>query len=378
MDVIEVLEGGIFTTAQDLGRYGYQRYGVPVSGAMDPFALRVANILVGNPEEDAGLEVTLAGAQMRFLVDTIVAVTGADLGPRLDDAGLPMWQAVAVPEGGVLAFAQIGDGMRAYLAVAGGIDLPQVLGSRSTYTRSRLGGVEGRVLAPGDTLPTSWQEPSGRVEGKRLGADQIPSYGHSHALRVVLGPQDDAFTAEGIQALLSSTYTVTPTSDRIGSRLEGPPIRHKEDADIISDGTPFGAVQVTGDGMPIVLMADRGTTGGYTKIATVISVDLPGLAQAVPGDTVTFRSVSVEEAHQALTEQEARLKSLRSAPPVVFARHTYRVKVGDADHNVVTGLKELSAPSPRPRPVPLRMTVQAPGGGETQALVVEVKSGPGE
>ena len=240
MDVIEVLEGGIFTTVQDLGRYGYQRYGVPVSGTMDPFALRVANLLVGNPEEDAGLEVTLAGARMRFLVDTVVAVTGADLGPRLDDAAIPMWRAVAVPEGAVLAFAQVRDGMRAYLAAAGGIDVPLLLGSRSTYTRSRLGGLEGRALAMGDTLATSWQEPRDRVEGRVLGPDHIPTYGHSHAMRVILGPQDDAFPGESIQTLLSSTYTVTTTSDRIGYRLEGPPIQHKEGADIISDGTPFG------------------------------------------------------------------------------------------------------------------------------------------
>ena len=377
MDVIEMVEGGIFTTVQDLGRYGYQRYGVPVSGAMDPFALRVANLLVGNPEEDAGLEVTLAGARMRFLVDTVVAVTGADLGPRLDDAALQMWRAVAVPEGGVLAFAQVSDGMRAYLAVAGGIDVPLVLGSRSTYTRSRLGGLEGRALASGDRLPTSWQEPRTRVEGRLLRPDHVPSCGESHTLRVALGPQDDAFPAESIQAFLSSTYTVTPTSDRIGSRLEGPPIQHKKGADIISDGIPFGAVQVTGDGMPIVLMADRGTTGGYTKIATVISVDLPGLAQAVPGDTVTFRSVTVEEAHQAFREQEETLQSLRNGPPVIFARQTYRVRVGDAEHEVVTGLKELSAPPPRPHSAPLRMTVQG-AGGETQTLDVEVEPGPGE
>ena len=313
MDGIEVIEGGIFTTVQDLGRYGYQQYGVPVSGALDPFALRVANLLVDNQEGAAGLEVTLVGARLRFLADIIVAVTGGDTGPHLDHRPVPMWQAIAVPKGSVLSFDQVRDGIRAYLAVAGGIDIPPVLGSRSTYTRSRLGGVEGRTLVLGDVLPIPQKVPVASTEGRRLPPEHTHTYEHGHALRVVLGPQQDAFTAEGILTFLSSTYTVTPQFDRMGTRLQGPHIQHKGGADIVSDGIPLGAVQVTGDGMPIVLLADRGTTGGYTKIATVITVDIPRIAQASPGDTVAFRSVSVEEAHQALRDQEEVLRRLRVA-----------------------------------------------------------------
>ena len=320
MDVIEVQDGGLLTTVQDLGRYGYQRYGVPVSGALDQFALRVANVLVGNQEGDAGLEIALVGPGLRFLADTVIAITGGDLDPRLDDESVAMWRAIAVAQGGTLSFGGLRDGMRGYLAIAGGIDVPQVLGSRSTYTRSRLGGLEGRALKSGDRLLAFGEEPATQVEGRNLPREQVPNYGHSHALRVVLGPQEDAFSQQGINTFLSAIYTVTHQSDRVGYRYQGPQIEHKGGADIVSDGIPFGAVQVTGDGMPIVLLADRGTTGGYTKIATVISVDIALVAQATPGDTMSFRSVTVEEAHLALRQQEDEIQQLRKAPPIVFPR----------------------------------------------------------
>ncbi len=320
MNTIEVQEGGLFTTVQDLGRYGYQRYGVPVAGAVDPFALRVANVLVGNEEGAAGLEITLAGPKLRFLADTVIAVTGGDLDPRLDDGQAAMWQAVAVSRGAVLSFGKPRDGLRAYLAVAGGIDLPPVLGSRSTYVRSGLGGLNGRPLRAGDRLATASEEPAAQPVGRKLPREHVPSYGNSHALRVVLGPQDDAFTPEGIRTFLSAEYTATHQSDRVGYRYQGPQIRHKGGADIISDGVPFGAVQVTGDGLPIVLLADRGTTGGYTKIAAVISVDLAGVAQASPGDTTYFREVTLEEAHLALREQEQVVRDLKDTPPAPPAR----------------------------------------------------------
>jgi len=309
--MLEVIESGIFTTVQDLGRYGYQRYGVPVSGALDEFALRVANLLVGNAEGDAGLEITFIGPRIRFLTDTVIAVTGGDLGPLLDDQPIPCWQSAAASKGSVLSFTGPQDGIRAYLAVAGGIDVPAVMGSRSTYTRSNFGGLGGRMLAPGDVLPVSTRGHLSQVVGTRLPVQNVPAYGNSHALRVVLGPQDDAFTEQGIKTFLSSTYTVTPAFDRMGSRLVGPRIEHKRGADIVSDGTPFGAVQVAGEGLPIVLLADRGTTGGYTKIGTVISVDLANIAQAQADDTVKFHAVSVGEAHQALREQERVIEELK-------------------------------------------------------------------
>ena len=315
MDLIEVLDGGMLTTVQDLGRYGYQRYGVPVSGALDLFALRAGNRLVGNADEAAGLEITLIGPRLRFLSAAMIAITGANLDPRVDGRGVPMWQSVAVSQGATLTFGDALDGVRAYLAVAGGFDVPLVLGSRSTYTRSKLGGLEGRAVQAGDRLrgpaaPT--------VEGgcsRRLPRRLVPAYGRRHALRVMLGPQDDAFSEEGIRAFLSSAYQVSNESDRIGYRLKGPTITHKAGPDIISDGIPFGAVQVPADGQPIVLLADRGTTGGYTKIATVISADLPRLAQAMPSDEVTFVRVSPEDAARALREQEDHLDQIETVDP---------------------------------------------------------------
>ncbi len=313
MKAIEVIDGGMLTTIQDLGRYGYQRYGVPTSGALDLFALRAANRLVGNDDDAAGLEVTLLGPRLRFVVPATIALTGADLAARLDGQALPRWQTVLVAAGAVLSFGEPGDGMRAYLAVAGGIDVPVVLGSRSTYTRSKLGGVEGRPLKGGDVLEVCGDRPVLLGGILRLPEASRPDYGHEHALRVVLGPQDDRFSARGIETFLSSTYTVTPQSDRMGYRLTGAAIEHLGGPDIVSDGTPFGAVQVAGDGVPIVLLADRGTAGGYTKIATVIGPDLPRLAQATPGDAVTFARIDLDAAYAAVREQERRLGTIAPA-----------------------------------------------------------------
>ena len=315
MNAVEVIDGGMLTTVQDLGRYGYQRYGVPTSGALDVFSLRVANRLVGNPDAAAGLEVTLIGPRLKFLVPASIALTGADLGARLDGQPLPRWQSALVDAGATLSFGDSLDGMRAYLAVAGGIDVPVVLGSRSTYTRSKLGGVEGRPLKAGDVLQILGERPVLLGGARRMPESIRPEYGHSHTVRVVLGPQEDRFSASGIETFVSSTYTVAPQSDRMGYRLTGPTIEHLRGPDIVSDGTPFGAVQVAGDGVPIVLLADRGTAGGYTKIATAIGPDLPRLAQALPGDTVRFVRVDLEAAYEAVREQERQIESIAAAGP---------------------------------------------------------------
>jgi biotin-dependent carboxylase-like uncharacterized protein len=312
---IEVIDGGLLTTVQDLGRYGYQRYGVPTSGALDLFSLRAANRLVGNPDDAAGLEMTLVGPRLRFLVPATIALAGANLEARLDGHPATRWQSVLVEAGATLSFIGPQDGIRAYLAVAGGIDVPVVLGSRSTYTRSKLGGVEGRPLRAGDVLQVCGERPVLLGGALRLPEDDRPAYGHSHVLRVVLGPQDDRFTARGIGTFLTSIYTVAPQSDRMGYRMTGPVIEHLRGPDIVSDGTPFGAVQVAGDGVPIVLLADRGTAGGYTKIATVIGPDLPRIAQAAPEDEVTFTRVDLETAYAAVREQEERLASIVPAGP---------------------------------------------------------------
>ncbi len=305
----EVIQPGPLTTVQDLGRYGYQQYGVPVSGAMDNYALRVANLLVGNNEGEAGLEITLLGPQLRLLKDTVVAITGADLSPMLNNNPLPMWAAVMVSGGATISFHWPKRGCRSYLAVAGGIDIPKVMGSSSTYVKSNIGGVEGRPLRAGDCLKSGQARPG--ILARKLPPQYVPEYRNQSELRVILGPQDDHFTEKGIHDFLHSEYTISTEADRVGYRLQGPRIEHKAGADIISDGIPLGAVQVPGNGLPIVLMADRQTTGGYAKIATVITVDVAKLAQAKPGDKVRFRQITEEAAHQALREYEQTIDTLK-------------------------------------------------------------------
>ena len=303
---IRVLKPGMFTTVQDLGRHGYQEFGMPVAGAMDELALRLANRLVGNPEGEAALEMTLLGPRLELLQDAALAVTGADLEAAVDGELLPLWESVWLPKGSVLAFGRPRSGVRAYVAFAGGIDVPQVMGSKSTYVRGRLSGFQGRTLQPDDVIPLG-ESPTPNVR-RRLAPHRVPQ--PSNTARVVLGPQDDHFTPESVDLFLGSTYRVSPVSDRMGYRLDGPTLKHRAGADIISDAIPPGAVQVPGHGTPIVMLADRQTTGGYPKIATVISADLRVLAQLAPGDSLSFRAVSVEEAVAALRQQERLLDAI--------------------------------------------------------------------
>lgn len=328
---IQVLKPGMFTTVQDLGRWGYQQYGVPVAGAMDEFALRAANLLVGNAEGDAGLEITLLGPSLEFGADQVIAVTGADLDATLNGRALPLWESVTVRRGTTLKFGRPKAGARAYLAVAGGVDVPKVIGSRSTYVRGKLGGFQGRPLQAGDELAIGQ---AGRpTPGRRLPPDATP--GVVHTARVILGPQDDHFPDESLELFLSSTYRVSAVSDRMGYRLEGPKLHHKQGPDIISDAIPAGAVQVPGHGTPIIMLADRQTTGGYTKIATVISADLRVLAQLAPGESIGFQRVTMDEAVAALREQAEALDLLRG--PQGAAGVLFRPTVG---FDVVTALVE--------------------------------------
>ena len=299
MKMIEVIRPGLLTTVQDCGRYGYQQYGVPVCGAMDGYAFTVANLLVGNNEGDACLEISLLGPCLRVLCDTAIAVTGADLNPTVNDKPLSMWQAAGVRRGDIISFGEPRTGCRSYLAIAGGIDVPEVMGSRSTYVRSRLGGLDGRPIRSGDSLHTGESRP---LLTAKLPRQYIPELMAENTLRVILGPQHDRFTEKGIHTFLSSEYTVTAQADRMGCRLEGPPIEHIHGADIMSDGIPPGAVQVPADGLPIVLLADRQTTGGYTKIATVSTIDLSKIAQAQLGDRMRFLEITCSEAHRLLSE----------------------------------------------------------------------------
>lgn len=339
---------GLLTTIQDRGRYGYQRYGVPVSGAMDEFALRMANILAGNDQNAAALEITLQGPTIEFLTTTWIALTGADLSPTLDDQPIPLWQSVEAHAGSALAFGPARDGTRAYLAVHGGIDAPIVMGSRSTYLKGRFGGLEGRALRKGDQLSTLPTDPNDFTP-KRLPKNYTaPLYGGNHRLRVILGPQQDTFDRNAISTFLGSRYKVSPQSDRMGYTLEGPKIEHRRSPDIISDGNPPGAVQIPGDGAPRILLADRGTTGGYAKIASVITPDLSKLAQALPSHTVAFQQVSIQEAQDTLREREALIRSVERQgriPVMSISLDGLTFDVQAADGQPLTRQEPIDPPS---------------------------------
>lgn len=315
---VVVLNPGLLTTVQDLGRVGYQRFGVPVSGVMDPRAAAIANILVGNPEGEAVLECTMLGPHLRFDEAAYVAVTGGDLGPTLDGQPVPNYTALSVQAGQVLRFTGLKTGCRAFLAFAGGLDIPMVMGSRSTYQKAHIGGFLGRKLEKGDALALR----ASAAELRNMGARSIaPEFAPraEYTLHVILGPQDGAFTPEGVGTFLDGVYTVTPEFDRMGCRLDGPAIQHREGADIISDGIAMGAVQVPASGKPIIMLSDRQTTGGYTKIAAVMSADFRILAQLKAGDRARFRQVSVQFAQDALLTQRAALRALRSAVGDAFS-----------------------------------------------------------
>ena len=375
LPTLEITEPGMFTTVQDRGRYGYQRFGVPVSGAMDEFALRAANLLVGNPEGAACLEITVVGPAIQFLADTWVATTGADLTPLLDDEPLPGWQTLEVAEGSILSFRDMTDGMRAYLAVAGGIDVPVVMGSRSTYVKAAIGGYEGRALQQGDVVSAlSGGDGAPLFERRLPDGYSKPTYGERHEVRVVLGPQEQAFDAEALATFLGSRYVVSLDSDRMGYRMEGPSIPHKTGPDIISEGNSPGAVQVPGDGIPTILLADRGATGGYTKIATVITADLDKLAQAVPGQSVTFEAVDLETAHEALRERESVLRAIRRQGPTGEEPRQVSIAVDGEGFEVLTEAGEVvSSPSPPPEPSSTRShRVRATVSGQTYEFEVDI------
>ncbi len=302
---LEVLDGGLLTTVQDLGRGGYQRYGVPVAGAADSRALRAANRLVGNEPGAAGLECTVSGPSLVALRPIVAAVTGADLGAIVErnDLGrfeIPTWSSFLLRPGNILRFEGHRSGARAYVAFAGGIDAPEVLGSRSTYLTAGFGGLEGRALRAGDRFGVL---ASGRAAAPGLkwpGAKREPSRSET-TIRLVLGPQDDYFTEKGLTTLASSPYTVASASDRMGLRFEGPALEHRQ-GDFVSDGIMQGGIQVPPNGLPILMLADRATMGGYPKIATAALADFSRLAQLLPGDRVRFHIVPREDARSAYLE----------------------------------------------------------------------------
>jgi antagonist of KipI len=304
---ITVVRPGLFTTVQDRGRWGHQGSGVPVSGALDLASHRIANAIVGNEPGAATLEATLVGPELRIDHDATVAIAGADLGPTLDGAPVPLNRAARCRGGAILRFGERRTGARAYVAVDGGIQVPLVLGSRSTHVISAMGGLAGRALAAGDRIAIGSATQGGTARRVQ------PAYqgGHGGArLRVLRGPQDDFFTEAAFETLQRSRYVVSPQSDRMGYRLHGARIPRAADREMISDATFTGAIQVPASGDPILLMADRQTTGGYPQIAIVITADLPLAAQLAPGDWIEFAVCSRREALSALVAQEGSLLAL--------------------------------------------------------------------
>lgn len=297
-----IVQPGLSTTVQDRGRFGWQRFGVPVSGALDATALAAANIVAGNEPGEAVLECLYQGCEVEVAADSArfaVAGSGAWL-DLIDPDGsverrVVALESVVVTRGHRVRVRIAGPSISAYLAVAGGMVVAPVMGSRSTYVRARLGGHDGRALREGDHLRLARGIAAVRGEVRLEGIDLAPA----SVVRIVAGPQDDHFSEQAMAVLCAAPYVVRPASDRMGLRLDGAKLEHRHGADIVSDGIAPGAIQVPGDGLPIVMLADRQTTGGYTKIATVISADLPALGRVGPGSVVRFELVSIEEAEAA-------------------------------------------------------------------------------
>ena len=331
---------GLFSSLQDFGRFGYQRFGISASGAMDSLSLQLANRLVGNPRDMAAIELTMLGLSATVEEGPArLALAGTDMPLSINGRPAEGWRAHALAPGDRIEIGAARTGMRAYLAIAGGFAVAPSLGSLSTHSRSAIGGFEGRALRAGDRLPLQ-EAPAAPL--LTLAPEDRPA--ETGPIRVVPGPQDDHFTPAGLATFLSSGYRVTEKADRMGAQLDGPAIEHADGFNIVSDGIMNGSIQVPGNGRPLVLLADRQTTGGYPKIATVIGADLWRLGQARPGDVLRFSAVTADEAEQVARAHEERLLAL-------FARMTEAPLPGTQlsserllAHNLVSGVCSALAP----------------------------------
>lgn len=308
MELFAVRNPGPMTTVQDLGRLAFLDRGVPLSGVLDPFSGRVANLLVGNPEEAAVLEITVMGPTLEVLAPADIALTGADMDMTINREPVRGWRTARVNPGDIIRIPRAAQGCRACLAVTGGIDVPLMMGSRSTFARAKIGGVQGRGLIKGDILHRG---AGGLLSRPREFPDEwIPQYPREIALRAVPGPQDDDFR-KGIDAFFGASYEVTLQADRMGCRLRGPAVQRDAGSpeSIVTEPTMPGNVQVPADGQPIILLVEQ-TSGGYAKIATVITSDLPNVAQAMPGNTVRFERVTLEDAHRLYRKQQQQMQQI--------------------------------------------------------------------
>lgn len=332
--LMQVDQPGMFTLVQDLGRYGWQRYGVPANGGMDERAHRLANALVGNEDNAATLECTLTGPTLRFTRNTLIALSGADMTVTADGKRVPMNRAVMLRRGVVLAFGERRHGARTYLAVRGGVGTDPVMGSRSTFVRGGYGGVDGRALRRGDRVPVDTPKEEQLVLDRMLVQSGMPfveagivaapaETAEPRPIRFMRGPQWRRFSLAARQAFMRQAFVISTQSDRMGYRLEGPELSLKQPLEMISEACDFGTVQVPPSGNPIVLMADRQSAGGYPKIAYVISADLPLLAQAMPGDSLRFAPVTLRQAEAAYAQVEQELACFKAlAADAVMGRNT--------------------------------------------------------
>jgi antagonist of KipI len=315
---IKVLEQGLSTTVQDLGRIGFQQYGVVVGGVMDEVAAKIANILIGNNENDAVVEMTLIGPTLLFEQDTLISLCGADLSASIGGEPVPLWKPIFVKEGSILRFGRPQQGCRTYLAVAGGIDVPLVMESRSTYVRGGIGGYQGRTLQKGDILkcnPNRRHYPSDVAKFLRTqiwsGSFKTVNWTVSSIIK---------FTERSKEEFLSEKYKVTPNSDRMGYRLSAKALKLNTAVELLSEAVTMGTIQVPNDGQPIILMADRQTIGGYPKIGYVASIDFPVLSQVMPGENLTFKEISIQDAQRLLLKRDQLISKVKIGISLAFRR----------------------------------------------------------
>ena len=335
--MIKIIEAGIASTVQDNGRFGYKAFGVPQSGAFDGHAHNCANILIGNSDNCATLEIIAGGLHIQFNSDTFIAIAGAEMHCLLNGEAVVNWSAFPIAAGSTLRFGYASNGKCAYLAIPGGISTEPMLESRSTYCRAHIGGIAGRPLKSGDEfrLPAVNNRPQSRLV---LPDAFVPAYNSSVELRCVLGPQSDYFTKQSVLDCFSNPYTITPDFDRMGCRLQGKALVHIIDSELISQPLLPGAVQAPKNGQPIVMLADAQTCGGYPIIAVIISADLPKLAQANAGDSVRFILVTQECARKIYIEERLKLSQLIAFVNNVRTTNAYNISVNK--HNYLVSVRE--------------------------------------
>lgn len=310
---IYVIRSGLLSTIQDLGRFGVQKDGVIVSGVMDSFAHRVANILVGNAETEATIEMTMIGPILKFEEDAQIAICGAEFEVRLDGEEVSLWRPIYIQKGSTLTINQCKRGYRAYLAVAGGYQIPNVMNSQSTYLLAKIGGLNGRAIQKGDTIPLRETSKKSSHQKKFGVSHTLQNYfgGTDRDIRVIRGADFNDFSEQSQNQFFHQSYEITTQSNRMGYRLDGYPLIRKVQKEMISSAVTFGTIQVPSEGKPIILMVDRQTTGGYPKIAQVAAVDLPTLAQMRPGERITFHEISFKEAQELFVEREKEIQLLK-------------------------------------------------------------------